>query len=33
MIPLWHEDVVAITDARAEAFDVPRDGRFATLAR
>lgn len=33
VIPLWHEDVVAITDARAEAFDVPRDGRFATLAR
>jgi peptide/nickel transport system substrate-binding protein len=33
VIPLWHEDVVAITDARAAAFDVPRDGRFATLAR
>jgi len=33
VIPLWHEDVVAITGARAIDFDVPRDGRFATLAR
>jgi len=33
VIPLWHEDVVAITSARAIEFDVPRDGRFATLAR
>lgn len=33
VIPLWHEDVVAITGARAADFDVPRDGRFATLAR
>ncbi len=32
VIPLWHEDVVAVTGARAAAFDVPRDGRFATLA-
>lgn len=32
-IPLWHEDVVAITDRRAEPYRVPRDGRFGTLAR
>lgn len=32
VIPLWHEDVVAISNARAAAFDVPRDGRFSTLA-
>jgi peptide/nickel transport system substrate-binding protein len=33
VIPLWHEDVVAVTSARAHAFAVPRDGRFAPLAR
>jgi ABC-type transport system substrate-binding protein len=33
VIPLWHEDVVAVTGPRARDFDVPRDGRFATLAR
>jgi len=33
VIPLWHEDVVAVTGPHAEGFDVPRDGRFATLAR
>lgn len=33
VIPLWHEDVVAVTSARAQAFRVPRDGRFTTLAR
>jgi peptide/nickel transport system substrate-binding protein len=33
VIPLWHEDVVAVTGPRARGFDVPRDGRFATLAR
>ncbi|MET0342771.1 MAG: ABC transporter substrate-binding protein [Polyangiales bacterium] len=32
VIPLWHEDVVAVTSRRLEAFRVPRDGRFGTLA-
>lgn len=32
VIPLWHEDVVAVTSRRAAAFRVPRDGRYATLA-
>ncbi|MBK8169321.1 MAG: ABC transporter substrate-binding protein [Sandaracinaceae bacterium] len=32
-LPLWHEDVVAITNARAAPFSAPRDGRFGTLAR
>lgn len=32
VIPLWHEDVVAVTSGRATAFRVPRDGRYATLA-
>jgi peptide/nickel transport system substrate-binding protein len=30
-IPLWHEDVVAITSARLRDYRVPRDGRFGTL--
>jgi peptide/nickel transport system substrate-binding protein len=33
VIPLWHEDVVAITSARLSRYQVPRDARFATLAR
>lgn len=33
VIPLWHEDVVAITDARMPGYVVPRDGRLGTLAR
>ncbi|HEX7478044.1 MAG TPA: ABC transporter substrate-binding protein [Polyangiales bacterium] len=33
VIPLWHEDVVAVTSARARKFVAPRDGRFSTLAR
>jgi peptide/nickel transport system substrate-binding protein len=33
VIPLWHEDVVAILGPGAGEYDVPRDGRFATLAR
>jgi peptide/nickel transport system substrate-binding protein len=33
VIPLWHEDVVAVRATRAHAFVVPRDGRFSTLAR
>ncbi len=33
IIPLWHEDVIAVRSARAKAFVVPRDGRFSTLAR
>ncbi len=32
VIPLWHEDVVAVTSARLADFIVPRDGRFNTLA-
>ncbi|MFT3922654.1 MAG: ABC transporter substrate-binding protein [Myxococcales bacterium] len=31
VIPLWHEDVVAITSSRLEHYVVPRDGRFGTL--
>jgi peptide/nickel transport system substrate-binding protein len=30
-IPLWHEDVVAITSRRLADYRVPRDGRFGTL--
>jgi peptide/nickel transport system substrate-binding protein len=33
VIPLWHDDVVAVVGSRAEGFRVPRDGRFSTLAR
>ncbi len=33
VIPLWHEDVVAIHSRRLEGYVVPRDGRFGTLAR
>jgi peptide/nickel transport system substrate-binding protein len=30
-IPLWHEDVVAVSSARLPHYQVPRDARFATL--
>lgn len=33
VIPLWHEDVVAVVGPRASGFVVPRDARFSTLAR
>jgi peptide/nickel transport system substrate-binding protein len=33
VVPLWHEDVVAVSNRRARSFAVPRDGRFGTLAR
>lgn len=33
VIPLWHEDVVAITSERLPNYLVPRDARFGTLAR
>ncbi len=33
VIPLWHEDVIAITSSRLTDYDVPRDARFGTLAR
>jgi peptide/nickel transport system substrate-binding protein len=33
VIPLWHEDVVAVEDRRARDFRVPRLGRFDPLAR
>jgi peptide/nickel transport system substrate-binding protein len=32
VIPLWHEDVVAVTSPRLARYRVPRDARFATLA-
>jgi peptide/nickel transport system substrate-binding protein len=32
VIPLWHEDVVAVEDQRARDFRVPRLGRFDPLA-
>jgi peptide/nickel transport system substrate-binding protein len=32
-VPLWHEDQVAVVGQRAAEFRVPRDGRYATLAR
>jgi len=32
VIPLWHEDVVAVTSARLPHFRVPRDSRFGTIA-
>lgn len=31
VIPLWHDDVVAVTSARLRSYRVPRDGRFGTL--
>ena len=33
IVPLWHEDVVAVIGPRASAFEVARNGRFGTLAR
>jgi peptide/nickel transport system substrate-binding protein len=33
VIPLWHEDVVAVRGPNARDVIVPRDGRFSTLAR
>lgn len=33
VIPLWHEDVVAVRGPSARDVVVPRDGRFSTLAR
>jgi peptide/nickel transport system substrate-binding protein len=33
VLPLWHEDVVVVHDARARGFQVPREARFAVLAR
>jgi peptide/nickel transport system substrate-binding protein len=33
VIPLWHEDVVAVESQRALGFTVPRLGRFEPLAR
>jgi peptide/nickel transport system substrate-binding protein len=32
MIPLWHEDVVAVVSRRMFSYQVPRDARFANLA-
>ncbi len=33
VIPLWHEDTVAVANRRAWKYKVPRDGRFGTLAQ
>jgi peptide/nickel transport system substrate-binding protein len=33
VIPLWHDDVIAVTSQRLPDFRVPRDARFGTLAR
>lgn len=33
VIPLWHEDVVAVRGVGGRGIDVPRDGRYSTLAR
>lgn len=32
VVPLWHEDVVAVLGSRARDLVVPRDARFSTLA-
>jgi peptide/nickel transport system substrate-binding protein len=32
IIPLWHEDVVAVTSGRLDDYVVPRDARFGSLA-
>lgn len=32
VIPLWHEDVIAVVSRRLWDYEVPRDARFATLA-
>jgi peptide/nickel transport system substrate-binding protein len=31
VIPLWHEDVVAVVSARLAGYNAPRDGRYASL--
>lgn len=33
VIPLWHEDVVAVLSHRLATYEVPSDARFGTLAR
>lgn len=33
VVPLWHEDVVAIRSTRVPPIQIPRDSRFTTLAR
>jgi peptide/nickel transport system substrate-binding protein len=32
VVPLWHEDVVAVVSSRLHAYRAPRDGRFGNLA-
>ncbi|MDB4974576.1 MAG: hypothetical protein JWN48_2917 [Myxococcaceae bacterium] len=32
VIPLWHDDVIAVTSRQLPDFQVPRDARFGTLA-
>jgi ABC-type transport system substrate-binding protein len=32
IVPLWHEDQVAVTSARARAFTPSREGRWLALA-
>ena len=33
VIPLWHEDVVAVRSAKVQGMRVPRLARFDSLAR
>jgi peptide/nickel transport system substrate-binding protein len=33
VIPLWHEDVIAVVSRQLFNYEVPRDARFGTLAR
>jgi peptide/nickel transport system substrate-binding protein len=33
VVPLWHEDVVAVRSSRVPPIEIPRDSRFTTLAR
>ncbi|HET8937351.1 MAG TPA: ABC transporter substrate-binding protein [Polyangiales bacterium] len=33
VVPLWHEDVVAVRSTRVRSIEIPRDSRFTTLAR
>lgn len=33
VVPLWHEDVVAVRSTRVPPIEIPRDSRFTTLAR
>jgi peptide/nickel transport system substrate-binding protein len=32
IVPLWHEDVVAVVSSRLPGYRAPHDGRFGNLA-